>query len=147
MLLLIAQMGLWETIKCLLIAISLPMTDEVGSGTFFFFHFLFSFSPVWCCKQRFSCSCWPWLSCPGSQTFFQFSRSHFAVHAADVDEGVPDRFGSQLTWIWNCWATHPRFAGRVHRTIATPRKGERSAQPRSRWKPQSLGAVRYTANS
>lgn len=34
MLLLIAQLGLWETIKCLLIVISLPMTDEVGSSKF-----------------------------------------------------------------------------------------------------------------
>lgn len=40
MLLLIAQMGLWETIKRLLIAISLPMTDEVDSGGFFLFFFL-----------------------------------------------------------------------------------------------------------
>lgn len=41
MLLLIAQMGLRETIKCLLIAISLSVTDEVGSGRAVLFFPLF----------------------------------------------------------------------------------------------------------
>lgn len=84
----------------------------------------------------------PWLS-----HLSQFSRFHFAVQTADVDEGVSDQFGCQLTRIWNCLATRPCFAGRGHGVITTLRKGKSSAQPLSSWKPQSLGPVQYMANS